>query len=633
MAIFYQNNYRDRLGLLVETDKSFTNIFVDEIAELTPGHGIEMINDVILDTVSPNSALFTDSARIITGAALVDGGLLIGALGAAPAAGVITSSNGSIVVTLGPNTIDITTGSSGIFNDIALLNNSNQIAFGTGNVATLSITPSASYTLTIPDTAGASSFVMTTTNQSVGGDKTWLGVNSFGQGIQITNVAAPGFSAGTAYIYRNTADNALYYDQTGITSHIFRNNSGNTIGTFNSAGLNTLKGLFASAGDQLVLGTTTTTAINCPNPAVSLQVTIPDAGVNSSFVLTELAQTINAQKTFSTAPISPGLQRLAGNMLLQVAGSASYDFLTTSVGSASIRWGRNSVVDGVLAIANANNDWVNSSIARDIVIQPQVNTQTIWVGVNANQYLSSSNSQTRIYPTTASTSTTTGSLVNNGGFGNAGRANFGADVLVDDQLYLNVVTSPSNGIGTACIAHLNTANTQNNDQLVCFAASDSAAGAKFSLLGPNYLALGTFPSLTSGAAGQNWFFPIGVNVDPWAQINLVGTPSGFFTVQKTGYYELHVQIIAPIQAGGYYILALWKNFTTAGAGPYSISGGTLMTRSTIASFNGGGVNTLTLFYARSMVIGETYCLSIQHSTVNNVVYNSTESTLLWRQIR
>ena len=50
--------------------------------------------------------------------------------------------------------------------------------------------------------------------------------------------------------------------------------------------------------NQLVLGTPFLTTITSPQPLANRTVTLPDAGANSSFVLTELAQTINGLKTF-----------------------------------------------------------------------------------------------------------------------------------------------------------------------------------------------------------------------------------------------------------------------------------------------------------------------------------------------
>jgi len=70
--------------------------------------------------------------------------------------------NADFVMTLGVQTIDSPkTFTSGLTAPtIALVANSNQITLGTTNVSTITNSPSSSYTLTIPDTAGPASFIM-----------------------------------------------------------------------------------------------------------------------------------------------------------------------------------------------------------------------------------------------------------------------------------------------------------------------------------------------------------------------------------------------------------------------------------------------------------------------------------------
>lgn len=55
--------------------------------------------------------------------------------------------------------------------------------------------------------------------------------------------------------------------------------------------------------NQLFLGTTNITTISSVAPSASRVVTLPDAGTDSSFVLTESAQTINGIKTFGATPL------------------------------------------------------------------------------------------------------------------------------------------------------------------------------------------------------------------------------------------------------------------------------------------------------------------------------------------
>jgi hypothetical protein len=60
-----------------------------------------------------------------------------------------------------------------------------------------------------------------------------------------------------------------------------------------------------AVSNQMVLGSTNTTTINATAPASSRTYTIPDTAANSSFVMTDSAQTVNGIKTFtSQVPIT-----------------------------------------------------------------------------------------------------------------------------------------------------------------------------------------------------------------------------------------------------------------------------------------------------------------------------------------
>jgi hypothetical protein len=77
--------------------------------------------------------------------------------------------------------------------------------------------------------------------------------------------------------------------------------------------------------NQLVLGTTNTTTISSTAPAASRVVTLPDAGTNSSILLTEGSQTINGSKTFS---VSTAFTGVSGGITLPTTGGtpATLDF-------------------------------------------------------------------------------------------------------------------------------------------------------------------------------------------------------------------------------------------------------------------------------------------------------------------
>jgi len=161
----------------------------------------------------------------------------------------------------------------------------------------------------------------------------------------------------TDKIYVWDATSSRWVD-TGITSAVFGsspNASGQTIGTddstanirrrtltlqpadaTNPGGVSTTSQSFAGAktfldqvkideaSNQLVLGTTTTTTITAPNPSANRTVTIPDAGTNSSVVLTASNQTIAGTKTFSSTVLTNGgidITATAGTDTLTIGGT------------------------------------------------------------------------------------------------------------------------------------------------------------------------------------------------------------------------------------------------------------------------------------------------------------------------
>jgi hypothetical protein len=94
------------------------------------------------------------------------------------------------------------------------------------------------------------------------------------------------------------ADRTYTLPDTGANSSFIMSDLAQTINgvkTFSSA----LKTSLIS--NQIILGTTNTTTINATAPVASRVYTIPDTAVDSSFIMSDLAQTINGVKTFSSA--------------------------------------------------------------------------------------------------------------------------------------------------------------------------------------------------------------------------------------------------------------------------------------------------------------------------------------------
>lgn len=121
------------------------------------------------------------------------------------------------------------------------------------------------------------------------------------------------------------------------------------------------------ASNQLVLGTTTTTTVTVPNPAANRTVTIPDAGTNSSVVLTASNQTINGTKTFSSTVLTNNgidVTATAGTDTLTI-GSTNADAVTIGKSGGSIDLNAETDLNNnkIINLANgtASGDAVNLS--------------------------------------------------------------------------------------------------------------------------------------------------------------------------------------------------------------------------------------------------------------------------------
>ncbi len=131
----------------------------------------------------------------------------------------------------------------------------------------------------------------------------------------------------------------------------------------NSSGLTTLTDLSADSltavdiTNQIILGVTDTITLTAPTPAASRIYTIPDAGADANFILSESVQTINGAKTFSdlrgtlganldadsnkiinlaSGTVASDAVRFDQLKVLQiVTGSSTTEFTTTSVSMVS----------------------------------------------------------------------------------------------------------------------------------------------------------------------------------------------------------------------------------------------------------------------------------------------------------
>ncbi len=188
-------------------------------------------------------------------------------------------------------------GGGGIsFQNLTLTDTTNQLVLGTTNTVTINSTaPTASRVYTIPDVGGAASFAMTAGTQTIGGDKTLTGNTRFTTRVAIYGTLG---SQTTLSFLTPSTDRTYTIPAVGVDT-----------GFILSAGTQTISGAktFSSAitcsatSNQITLGTTNTVTLTSPAPAASRTYTIPDTSANSSFVMTDSAQTINGIKTFSSA--------------------------------------------------------------------------------------------------------------------------------------------------------------------------------------------------------------------------------------------------------------------------------------------------------------------------------------------
>lgn len=233
----------------------------------------------------------------------------------------------------------------------------------------------------------------------------------------------------TVAINKLTSDGHCYFDQgtTSTSGYVFRNNNGG------STLLNVLNTQITSP-NQLSLSNATDTSIS---------------GASTASMFTSGGQTVTKSLYVGSTLFVANIQARSGQHLTiqpngncNIIPSAKLDlrcrnsdtmsfYGTTSNANMTYNFGKlASVNDFSIGICQNANDFVTGSILRDIVIRPAISTQTIWTGVSTTPYVSSNSTSTKIFPTTQSTSTTTGSLITNGGIGVAKDINLGGSLFL-----------------------------------------------------------------------------------------------------------------------------------------------------------------------------------------------------------
>lgn len=378
---------------------------------------------------------------------------------------------------------------------------SNQLVLGTTKTTTISATApvTASVTCTIPDfsaSATSANFVV----DASGYTQTLAGTYQFSHAVQFADVtdsihigsALSGSSALTVTStqtnlagFAGTANNIVIYDSgNGIQMDV---RSGATIGSGSFArlwfqaglvqmttldvtisGTGTYTGLLTASGgialtsssSQLKIqpgGTGNAFTVTTTNPGQATTLTIPDPGTAAaSFVLTQGAQTLaGATYTFSggTASLSTttGTIVITGTGGLGVGGAITAGgnvYVGSSSGSSINVLGTSSIVQfsysGGTFIYDLTTATSDSARVSNVVNFPATGTASPVNAILASTAAAtqSISSQLAITSSTPSTSTTTGALTVNGGFGALGSGNFGGYVAGTSLL----VTAASNQI-------------------------------------------------------------------------------------------------------------------------------------------------------------------------------------------
>ena len=325
-----------------------------------------------------------------------------------------SNKNWSVSI-LGAN--NIWTGTNQFNQQVTITPATNQLVLGTGTTITINaVAPVSNRIVSLPDLG---------TNYNVVGDvgiQTINGAKTFGSAVTIAStqpqlifsqagqtqsilVATTGL-ASRVYTVPDPGSDSNF-----ILSHAVTNQ------TINQPLILTSALSVTPVTNQIVLGTTNTTTINAVAPVASRTYTIPDTGANSSFVMTDLAQTINNVKSFSSVPKSDGLTSFSATtemIFTSTNPAATFGLHGPAAQACGIYFGRNAD-ESALGLANANGDYVPAAVSGDTCIQVKTNTSKFTVGAAAITYTSyqnnrqyvgysnASNFEFRILPTAANT--------------------------------------------------------------------------------------------------------------------------------------------------------------------------------------------------------------------------------------
>lgn len=253
------------------------------------------------DIATTSSPTFSSLALSNSSNQLTLGNLTLSASNSSAATYIFptNASNGSTVI-MSTGTQQLS--SQKIFNTTMLLTDVNgglslrNGGSGTTPIITLAhTTPSVSRIYTLPDAGADSNFVMTEGAQTINGAKTFASITANTFTVD-TNFTSSLVSSAPRITF--DVDDYLSYNRTSNQMSFVISGTSGLLVTSTGAVTSVLQA--AAPSNQIILrqGATTQT-INASPPAAARITTIPDAGANSSFILSEGTQTINGTKTFT----------------------------------------------------------------------------------------------------------------------------------------------------------------------------------------------------------------------------------------------------------------------------------------------------------------------------------------------
>lgn len=247
--------------------------------------------------------MISSSGQIVESSNLSPGQLLIGGTNLGP--GYVTGTSNKITVTNSDNSIALTLPNSVYINNLWLQDQTNQIQLGSNKTLTISCNLTANNaTYTIPDVFANSSFLLADGNQSINGNQIFtssltLSSLSFSSLLYLnaSKVISSIVLNNGQIIIGSTGNNPAAGSITGTSNQITVTPGSHSITLSLPQNINTTASVqfsnldltgsleVTSTANQIVLGTTNQTVISSVAPTGPRTVTLPDAGSNSSFLL------------------------------------------------------------------------------------------------------------------------------------------------------------------------------------------------------------------------------------------------------------------------------------------------------------------------------------------------------------